>query len=103
MIRMDHEICFKTHKQGKDVIIAMCDADVVGKTFREGQFKLHVNHEFYDGARLSLEEGFARIDQATIINLTGPKVVERAVKEGVVHREAIIRISGVPHAMWVKI
>lgn len=103
MIRMDHEICLKTHKQGKDVIIAMCDADVLGKTFREGQLKLHVNSEFYDGARLSLEEGFAQIDHATIINLTGPRVVERAVKEGVVHREAIIRISGVPHAMWVKI
>ena len=100
---MDHEICFKTHKQGKDVIIAMCDADVVGKTFREGQLKLQVNSEFYDGARLSLEDGFAKIDQATIINLTGTRVVERAVKEGVVHREAIIRISGVPHAMWVKI
>jgi len=100
---MDHEICIKTHKQGKDLIVAMCDADVLGKTFREGQLKLHVSNEFYDGARLSLEQGFAQIDQATIINLTGPRVVERAVKEGVVHREAIIRISGVPHAMWVKI
>ena len=100
---MDQEICFKSHKNGKDVIIAMCDAEVVGKTFRQGQLKLHVNSEFYDGSRLSLEQGFAQIDQATIINLTGAKVVERGIKEGVVHRDAIIRISGVPHAMWVKI
>ena len=99
---MAHEICFKTHKQGSEVIVAMCDVDVVGKTFREGQLKLQVNSEFYDGSRLSLEEGFAQIDRATIINLTGSRVVERALKEGVVHREAIIRISGVPHAMWVK-
>ncbi len=103
MMHMAHEICFKTHKQGSDVIVAMCDADIVGKTFREGQFKLHLSTEFYDGARLSIEEGFARINQATMLNLAGSKVVEQAVKAGVVHREAVIRISGVPHAMWVKL
>ncbi len=100
---MDHEICLKAHKQGNEVILAMCDADVLGRTFREGQLKLDVKSDFYDGARLSLEEGFAHLRQATIINLTGNKVVERAVKEGVVHRDAIIRISGIPHAMWVKL
>ncbi len=100
---MAHEICFKTHKQGGDLIVAMCDIDILGKTFREGQLNLHVNSQFYDGARLSLDEGFGQIDRATIVNLTGSRVVERAVKEGVVHRGAIIRISGVPHAMWVKI
>ncbi len=103
MMHMAHEICFKTHQRGSDVIVAMCDAEIVGKTFREGQFKLDLSSEFYDGARLSLEEGFNRIDQATMLNLAGSRVVEQAVKVGVVHRDAIIRISGVPHAMWVKI
>lgn len=103
MIMMDYEICFKTHKRGDDVIVAMCDANLLGKTFREGKFRLHVSGEFYDGTRVSLEEGFAQIGEATVINLTGATVVERAVKEGVVHRDAIIQVSGVPHAMWVKI
>ncbi|MFB0567142.1 MAG: DUF424 family protein [Candidatus Bathyarchaeia archaeon] len=37
-----------------------------------------------------------------MVNMVGKHIVDRAVQEGLVHPEAILEISGVPHAQIVK-
>jgi len=90
-------------KIGNNVLLAMCDAEILGKTLREGKIVFAVKEEFYKGARVSIEEAIAMIENSTIVNMIGKNVVKKAIENGYVHPEAILSIEGVPHAQIVKI
>ena len=81
----------------------MCDADLLGKTLKQGKIIFHVREEFYKGSLVSLEEAVDLIPQSTIVNIVGRKVVKKAVKKGLVHPDAVLEIEGVPHAQIVRL
>jgi hypothetical protein len=90
-------------KVGNNVLLAMCDAEILGKTLREGKITFHVKEEFYKGVKVNVEEAVAMIENSTIVNMVGKNVVKKAVEKGYVHPEAILNIEGVPHAQIIKI
>ncbi|MEM0058110.1 MAG: DUF424 family protein [Candidatus Bathyarchaeia archaeon] len=93
----------KVRKIGNHVLLSICDAEILGKTFREGKIVFQVTKEFYGEEEVEIEEAIAMIENSTIVNLVGKNVVEKAVEKGYVHPEAILRIEGVPHAQIVKL
>ncbi len=90
-------------KIGNNVLLAICDAEILGKTLCEGKIVFKVKEEFYKGAKVSIEEAVAMIENSTIVNMVGKNVVKKAVEKGYVHPEAILKIEGVPHAQILKI
>jgi len=90
-------------KIGNNVLLAICDAEILGKTLREGKIVFQVKEEFYRGAKVSIEEAVAMIENSTIVNMIGKNVVKKAVEKGYVHPEAILNIEGVPHAQILKL
>jgi hypothetical protein len=88
---------------GRNVLLAICDCEVLGKTLREGKIVFHVKDEFYNGGRVSIEEAVNMIENSTIVNMVGKNCVETAIKKGYVHPEAVLHIEGVPHAQIVKL
>ena len=84
------------------ILVASCDADLLGKTLNHGKIKFEICPEFYGDSLLELEEVIKIIKKATIANLIGSNIVERAIKEGLVHPEAILLISGIPHAQIMR-
>jgi hypothetical protein len=97
------EAYIKLKKVGRNVLLAICDTDLLGKTLREGKIVFHVKEEFYKGAKVNVEEAICMIDNSTIVNMVGEKVVKKAIEKGYVHPEAVLRINGVPHAQIVKL
>lgn len=87
---------------GKQVLLAICDAEILGKTFQESDLVLEVKEEFYKGVKTSVDEALSLIDQSTNINLIGSNIVTKAIEKGYVHPEAVIKICGVLHAQIVK-
>jgi hypothetical protein len=87
---------------GKNVLLAMCDAEILGKTLREGKIVFHVKEDFYKGAKVNVEEALCMIENSTIVNMIGKNVVKKAIEKGYVHPEAVLNIEGVPHAQIVK-
>jgi hypothetical protein len=85
------------------MLVAACDDNLLGKTFREGKLKLEVDRKFYGEDLSTIEEVMAAIQKADIANLVGVRVVESAVKKGLVDRQAVITIAGIPHVQIVKI
>lgn len=81
----------------------MCDADILGKTLKQGKIVFHIREKFYKGSLVSLEEGIDLIQQSTIVNMVGQKVVKKAIERGLVHPDAVLEIEGVPHAQIVKL
>ena len=51
---------------------------------------------------MSVEEAVALIQQSTIVNMVGQNIVKRAIEKGLIHPEAVLKISGVPHAQIVR-
>ena len=97
------EVHVSLRKLGDCVLLAMCDADLLGKTLKQGKIVFHVREEFYKGSLMRLEEAVSLIKQSTIINMVGQKIVKKAVEEGWIHPDAILEIEGVPHAQIVKV
>ena len=93
-------IRMKVYTQGKETLVAAADADLVGKTFREGKFKIEVG-KFYEGDVVTAESFLAHMKVATIGNFVGKETVEAATHAGYVTEEGILWIAGVPHAQYV--
>jgi hypothetical protein len=87
----------KIHTRGGEVLVAACDADLIGRTLRDGELRLHVS-SFYDGDDVTEEDFIRQLKLATIGNLVGSETVEAARKAGLVGKDGILWIDGVPHA-----
>jgi len=89
-------------KIGRNVLLAICDCELLGRTLREGKIVFHVKDKFYNGGKVSVEEAVGMIKNSTIVNLVGKNCVENAIAKGYVHPDAVLSIEGVPHAQIVK-
>ena len=90
-------------KWGHYVLLAICDAELLGKVLRDGKIVFEVREEFYKGSKVSVEEAIDLMRQSTVVNMVGKCIVSKALEKGLIHPEAILKISGVPHAQIVKV
>ena len=97
------EAYMKLSKVGRNVLLAICDAEILGKTLKDGKIRFHVKEDFYMGARVDVDEAMCMIENSTIVNMIGKNVVNRAIEKGYVHPGAVLDIKGVPHAQIVKL
>ena len=96
------EVFLRVFRDAKHTLVAACDPELLGETFREGKLKLEVKQDFYKGARASVADVLAAIDTADIANLVGETIIEAAVQKRLVDPTAIVHISGVPHVQIVR-
>ena len=97
------EVYMNLKKIGRNVLLAICDCEILGRTLCEGKIIFHVKEDFYKGAKVDVEEAVCMIENSTIVNLVGKNVVKKAIERGYVHPEAVLNIEGVPHAQVVKL
>jgi hypothetical protein len=95
---MDQEIAMKVYKRANEILLAACDSDLLGKTFKEGKLQIEVSPEFYDDARVNKQLFLQNLQLSTISNLVGETTINYAVEAGLVDKSSIIWIDGVPHA-----
>jgi uncharacterized protein len=97
------DVYLNLRKIGENVVLAICDEVLLGRTLKEGKIVFHINDEFYNGGKVSVDEAVNMIKNSTIVNLVGRACVERAIADGYVHPDAVIKIEGVPHAQIIKL
>ena len=97
------EVYVKIRKWGRQVLLAACDAEILGKTLKDSNITFEVSEKFYKGYKTSVDDAIDLIEESTIVNLVGANIVKRAIERGYVHPEAVIKICGIPHAQIVKI
>ena len=84
------------------MVLAMCDCELLGKVLRDGKIFFEIREDFYRGRKVTVEEALELCKQSAIVNMVGQSVVEKAVKKGLIHPDAILTIRGIPHAQIVK-
>lgn len=95
------EVYLRTTRHGKDTLVAVCDAEILGKTLEGGRVPFHVSERFYGGILASLEEAIEAMRKATICNMIGKQIVDAAIRSRLVQESGIIYFGDVPHAQIV--
>ncbi len=93
-------IKMRVYTRGAETLVAAADADLLGKTFREGEIRIQVT-SFFDGDLVDEERFLQHLRLATIGNFVGRETVDAAIRGGFVNRDAVLWIDGVPHAQFV--
>lgn len=97
------DIYIKRYDIGPDVLVAVCDIELIGKHLEEGGLTLEVSESFYKGEAVTESEVVASLRQATIANLVGERAVRCALANSFIEEANVIFIGGVPHAQMVRI
>ncbi|MBI5148929.1 DUF424 family protein [Candidatus Pacearchaeota archaeon] len=92
----------KIHESYRKVI-AICDAELLGKKFEDEEKQIEILEPFYGGEKMHENAVIelmkdAMKDDATF-NLVGKKTISAALKAGIIEKEGIIKISDIPHAL----
>lgn len=89
-------------RSGHYAIVSICDEELLGRTLREGGIVFKVSEPFYGGQLVDVDTALQIAAQYSVVNMVGERVVSRAIELGLVHRAAVMRIEGVPHAMILR-
>ncbi|MDD5650760.1 MAG: DUF424 family protein [Candidatus Nanoarchaeia archaeon] len=96
MLKKNFKFYVKTHDE--NLIVAICDSDLIGKTFEEKDLQLKVSENFYKGILLNEEEIIEIMKQAKNLNLVGTNIIELGLKLNLIEKEHILYINKIPHA-----
>jgi len=92
----------KIHNSYRDVI-AICDSNLIGKKFEQNNLQLDIIEDFYKGEEKTPEEIKQIIQKAiekdSIFNIVGEDSVALAIEIGLIDKENVKKIQGIPLAL----
>lgn len=84
-------------------IVTLCDKELLGKYFEEGKFQLDIKESFYKGDKTTEEEAITILQNMSkedaMFNIVGEKSIQTALKAGIISKEGIKTIQGIPFAL----
>ncbi len=84
-------------------LVAVCDAEVLGDTFANGDVSLTVNEAFYGGDRAGEESVIASLRAAQVANVVGERAVAVAVEAGIIDADTVLDVGATQHAQLVRL
>lgn len=95
------------HKEMGDVVIGVCDKELVGRVFLDGDLVLDLKKykKFY-GEEEDSEKIKEMLTSATVINLVGKNAIAIAVEAGVITKKDVknaVNIGGVEHIQVFRV
>ena len=91
----------KIHSSGERKIIAICDEDLIGKTFEENDLQLQVSERFYKGEKTSESKILEEIKEADYVNIVGKNSINFGIKNNLISKSNIITIQKIPHTILI--
>ncbi|MBQ7404846.1 MAG: DUF424 family protein [Candidatus Methanomethylophilaceae archaeon] len=91
----------RIHNCDGEMMLAACDEDLIGMTFRGDGTRITVSERFYKGESVDATTLAERMKSVSIMNLVGDEVISVAISEGHVSEESIMVIGGIRYAQVV--
>ena len=91
-------ILAKAHVVNGKKLVAVCDAELLGKKFEEKDFQLDLTSNFYKGKQTNEENLMQLLEGAYVVNLVGKESVEFGIKKGLIQKESVKTVAKVPHS-----
>ncbi len=84
------------------LLVAVCDPEVLGETFEEGEITLTVTEEFYGGEAVEESAVVDSLARATVANIVGTRAVELAIEEGFIEEANVLEVDSTRHAQLLR-
>lgn len=97
-VRLYMSLLVRIHKKEGRTIVAVCDSDLLGKVFEEGNKQLDLRGEFYNGIVMDRVTLGDMVRNADAVNLVGKDSVQVGLDEGVIEKDQVFMVKGIPHA-----
>lgn len=87
----------------KGRLVSVCDADVLGEDFENGDVSLTVDPAFYDGEAADEHAVIESLANCSVANLVGTDAVDLAIEHGFIDEENVLDFDGTRHAqlLWL--
>ena len=89
-------------KSYRDIVV-ICDSNLIGKKFEEGKFQIDIKENFFKGDEKTEQETAKIIETMHIndasFNIAGKQSVELALKMGIISKESVKTIQGIPFSL----
>ncbi|MGB2728452.1 MAG: DUF424 family protein [Halobacteriota archaeon] len=96
------KIYVKKYNFGADIMVAVCDTELIGKSFEGDGLLLKISESFYKGEEATEREVVDSLKHANIANLVGERAIKCALDNDFIEEANVISVDGVPHAQMVK-
>ena len=80
----------------KNMVLNMCDAELMGKDIVDGELKININENYYGKQLVDKSEAISLLKSASIMNLVGNETVSLATDLGIGSESGVKIISNVP-------
>ena len=92
----------KVHKSYRSVV-AVCDSNLVGKIFEDGNFQIEVKESFFKGEEVQESRAIFMMKKMSIedatFNIVGEESVNAAIKAEIISEDSVGEIQGIPFAL----
>jgi len=90
-------------RHGNDILLAIADKELLGKTLKDNDIEIVVEESFYGSELIGPEKLIELTESCTIANIVGKKAVTLLADRGLVDRDNILKIGDSFHAQIIKI
>jgi len=91
----------KVHRKEHRTIVSVCDRELLGQLIEENGKQLDLRGDFYKGEERNVQEIGDIMRNSDGVNLVGKEAIELGLQEGVIEKEHVLTIKGVPHAQAI--
>ena len=80
----------------KNMMLNMCDAELLGKDVFDGKLKIHISENYYGKQLVDKDEAISFLKSASIMNLVGHETISLAIDLGIGSESGVKIISDIP-------
>ena len=85
-----------------NLLLNICDPELVDKTLNDGNIKIKINPNYYAEKDVDEHEAKNLLKKCTSINMVGEKTISLATRMGIGSEKSIRRIEGIPFLIVFK-
>ncbi|MBT3474223.1 MAG: DUF424 family protein [Thaumarchaeota archaeon] len=85
-----------------NLMLNICDPELVGKTLHDGNTKIKINSNYYAERDVDEHEAKNLLTKCNSINMVGEKTISLATSLGLGSEKSVRRIEGVPFLILFK-
>lgn len=84
------------------LLVSVCDRELLGEEFSDGNVSLAVTEDFYDGDPTDEGGVVDSLARATVANIVGTRAVQVAIDAGFVEEGNVLEVESTRHAQMLR-
>jgi hypothetical protein len=93
------KVYLKVHIKNDFETVACCDEELLNHVFKEGNLRIEISNHFFGGRLIKLEDAIPILKNTACFNIVGEKIIDKAIDSGVLPKEGVRFINGIPMAI----